>query len=303
LPGELTLAEIEKLADELSSFGLKHIVYSGGEPLLRRDFVQICEIFSKPGVKQSLLTNGLLLEKRVGEIQKYLKEIIVSIDGADAQTHNTIRGLNSFDQILKGIRRAVSSPEKREVSIRTVLQKRNFRQFPVMIELAKSLGVNRISFLSADVFSDSFGRDTRGYAESNGNILLNQDEVKEFRNIIEDTITKYKDDLDSRFISESPEKLFRILEYYEACIGLGEYPRNICNAPMLSAVITSTGAMLPCYFLPVYGNIRKGAVKELVNGAKIKRVRRDVKDYVLDRCKQCVCTLHINPQRALMDKF
>jgi hypothetical protein len=72
---------------------------------------------------------------------------------------------------------------------------------------------------------------------------------------------------------------------------------------MLSAVITSPGAMLPCYFLPVYGNIRKGAVKELVNGAKIKRVRRDVKDYVLDRCKQCVCTLHINPQRALMDKF
>jgi len=303
MPGELTLTEIEKLADELYSFGLKHIVYSGGEPLLRRDFVQICEIFSKLGVKQSLLTNGLLLEKRVGEIQKYLKEIIVSIDGADANTHNSIRGLNSFDQILKGVRSAVGSPEKREVSIRTVLQKRNFRQYPEMIELAKSLGVNRISFLSADVFSDSFGRDTRGYMESNENILLNRDEVKEFREIIEDAITKYKDDFDRRFISESPEKMFRILEYYEACIGQGEYPRNTCNAPMVSAVITSTGSILPCYFLPAYGNVRKGKVKELIKGESIKKVRRDVKDYVLERCKQCVCTLHVNPQRAFRNKF
>ncbi len=300
LPGELSLEEIEKLAKDLHRFGLKHIVYSGGEPLLRRDFIKICELFEKLGVKQTLLTNGLLLEKRVDDIQEFFEEIIVSIDGADAATHNTIRGLNSFDQILKGVKRATASTHKREVSIRTVLQKRNFRQFPKMIELAKSLGVDRISFLAADVYSDSFGRDTRGYADKNENILLDENEIDEFRNVIGETIVKHKEDFDNGFVSESPGKMFHILQYYQACIGKAEYPRNICNAPMVSAVITSTGIILPCYFLPSFGNLRKAPLAELLNNKAIKSTRKNVRSYVLDRCRQCVCTLHVNPRRALI---
>lgn len=303
LPGELTLNEIEKLASELSSFGLKHIVFSGGEPLLRRDFVQICEIFKKLDVKQTILTNGLLLEKRIDDIHKYFYEIIVSIDGADSEMHNSIRGLNSFDQITKGIKRTINEIGFKNISIRTVLQKRNFRQLPDMIENAKSLGVSRISFLSADVYSDSFGRDTRGYVESNENILLNETEIKEFKKIIEDAISKYKNEFDNKFISESSEKMFRILKYYEACIGLGEYPRNICNAPNVSTVITSTGDILPCYFLPSFGNVKKNSIGELINNETIKSTRKDVKNYSLERCKQCVCTLYVKPKAALLDKF
>jgi MoaA/NifB/PqqE/SkfB family radical SAM enzyme len=303
VPGELTIDEIEKLAKDLSQFGLKHIVYSGGEPLLRRDIIQICEIFQRLHVKQTILTNGLLLEKRADDVYKYFEEIIVSIDGAQAQTHNTIRGLNSFDQILKGIEKTVKSIGFKNISIRTVLQKRNFRQLPEMIELAKSLDVSRISFLSADVFSDSFGRDTRGQVESNENILLNNNEVAEFKEIIEDTISKFKEDFNNKFISESPEKIYRILEYYGACIGLNKYPRNTCNAPMVSAVITSTGNILPCYFLPSYGNIRKSSIEDLLNNEKIKETRKDVRAYNLERCKQCVCTLYVGPKTAVMNKF
>ncbi len=314
MPGELTLEEIKKLADELSAFRLRQIVYSGGEPLLRRDFVQICEIFEKHNIKQTILTNGLLLEKRCDEISKYFFEIIVSIDGANANTHNSIRGVNSFDQILKGIKKTIHTLGFKNISIRTVLQKRNFRQLPDMIELSKSLGVSRISFLTADVFSDSFGRparlqrsssggDRKGYVETNENILLNENETAEFGKITEDTIAKYPDEFKSKFISESPDKMFRLVKYYEACIGLGEYPDNICNAPMVSTVITSTGDILPCYFLPTFGNIRKSPLAELVNNDKIKSTRNDVREYVLERCKQCVCTLYISPKLALQNKF
>lgn len=303
MPGELTLDEIKNLAGELSSFGLKHIVYSGGEPLLRRDFVDICKIFAKNRVKQTILTNGLLLEKRIDQIHHYFHEIIVSIDGADAQTHNQIRGLNSFDQILNGIKRTVDPIGFRNISIRSVIQKRNFRQLPQMISMAKSLGVSRISFLAADVYSDSFGRDTRGFVESNDKILLSPDEIEEFRNVIENTIPEFKNEFENKFISESPDKIYHLLEYYKACIGTGKYPPNICNAPMVSAVITSTGNVLPCYFLGSYGNIRKNTIRELINNNSIKSTRKDVRDYSLDRCKQCVCTLYVKPQVAIMDKF
>lgn len=303
MPGELTLPEIEKLANELTKFGLKHIVFSGGEPLLRRDFIQICEIFNKFGVKQTILTNGLLLEKKIDDIVPYFDEIIVSIDGAVAQTHNFIRGVNSFDLILKGIKKAYEVHRFKNISIRTVLQKRNFREFHQMIELAKSAGVSRISFLSADVFSESFGRDTRGYVEKNENILLDKSEIEEFKNIISSAIEKYAVEFNNKFISESPDKIYRILEYYEACIGLNEYPRNQCNAPNISAVITSTGDMLPCYFLPSFGNIRKNTVQNLLNNDMIISTRKDVKDYILDRCKQCVCTLNISSKNALLNRF
>ena len=303
LPGELTINEIEKLASELSSFGLKHIVYSGGEPLLRKDFIEICDIFKKHNIKQTILTNGLLLEKRAKDVYKYFYEIIVSIDGANAETHNSIRGLNSYDQIVKGIKKIINETGFFNISIRTVLQKRNYRQLPDMIQNAKSLGVSRISFLSADVFSDSFGRDKQGYVDSNENILLNEAELKEFRKIIEDTISKYKNEFENKFISESPDKMLRILKYYEACSGISEYPQNICNAPNVSAVITSTGDVLPCYFLPSYGNVKQKPIKELINNEIIKSTRKNVRDYVLERCKKCVCTLYIKPKTCLMDKF
>lgn len=303
MPGELTLDEIKKLAAELGSFGLRHIVYSGGEPLLRRDFTEICETFASLGVKQSILTNGLLLEKRVRDIYKYFSEIIVSIDGADAATHNRIRGLNSFDQILKGIQTAVSLPDHGQVSIRSVVQKSNFRQIKEIVKLAKSLGVNRVSFLSADVASDAFGRDTRGAVSGSESILLDENEVQEFKEIVTKMFAEFADDFSSGFISESPAKILRLVDYFEACLNKTKYPLNACNAPNVSAVITSTGDVHPCYFLPSFGNIRKTPLSELINCASIKDTRVKVKNYELERCKTCVCTLKVTSKAALYDRF
>lgn len=310
MPGELTLDEIKELAVKLNELGLRHIVYSGGEPLLRRDFSEICETFAKYNVKQSILTNGLLLEKHIRDIYKYFHEIIVSIDGADAEMHNSIRGVNSFDQIVKGIQTAValSSPPyqggaKGDVSIRSVIQKRNFRQVIKMVEHAKSLGVNRISFLSADVEPGSFGRNRTNEALQNENILLNEDEVKEFREILNTMFSEYKNDFESGFISESPVKMLRLADYFEAHLGKSNFPENECNAPMVSAVITSTGEIQPCFFLPSYGNIRTDSVNRLINSDSIKDTRRKLKNYSIERCKACVCTLSVSSKSALYDRF
>ncbi len=301
LPGELTLIEIKDLAKQLSDFGLKHIVYSGGEPLLRRDFRDICDIFSQKGVKQSLLTNGLLLEKRFDDINEYFSEIIVSIDGAKAETHNIIRGLNSFDQIMKGVQKDVSS--KRNVSIRTVLQKNNFRELQAMIDMARSAGANRISFLAADVASEAFGRDIHGTTADEPGISLSEDEVNEFREIINLVIKDYSPDFFSGFISESPQKLMKLADYYGAIRGMNDFPVNLCNAPMVSAVITSTGNIHPCYFIESYGNVRQDEIKKLVNHETLKNVRNEVRNFNHPRCKTCVCTLNISKSTAFLDRF
>ncbi len=302
LPGELTLDEIRRLAVALKDLGLRQIVYSGGEPLMRRDFPAICEVFKMTGVKQTLLTNGLLLGKRWNEIEGYLSEVIVSIDGPDKHIHDAIRGVESFDRIIEGFRMAAAASPRPSMSIRTVLQKKNFRAVIEMVRLARSVDADRISFLAADVLSESFGRDRSGPAAETGSILLSEVETLEFRGLLEQMISECREEFDDGFISETPERMYHIVRYFEAAIGRGGYPRNYCNAPMVSAVITSTGDLLPCFFLPPFANIRDGALPDLLNVPGIRSIRRDVRAYKLERCKTCVCTLHVQPVSALLDR-
>ena len=303
LPGELTLAEITELAGALKQFRLRHIVYSGGEPLLRHDLPDICDVFQNLGVKQTLLTNGLLLEKRSDELMPYFAEIIVSIDGPLEHVHNIIRGVESFQQILKGVRKAVGYAKRPIISIRTVLQKQNFRYVIEMVRFARSLGADRISFLSADVLSDSFGRHTRGPVASNETIILNEDEASEFRNLVDHMASECRNDFQAGFISESPDQLYHMVQYFEALTGKAPFPRNHCNAPMVSTVITSTGELQPCFFLPAFANLRNAPLKDLLNNSQICSTRREVRAYALERCHTCVCTLHVQPLTALLDRF
>jgi len=303
LPNELTLDEVKELSGELARLGLRHIVYSGGEPLTRRDFPQICKMFTHTGVKQSLLTNGVLLQKRYEDIHPYLSEIIVSIDGPTAGIHDEIRGVEMFDRIITGIQKVISSANRPKISIRTVVQKKNFREMAGMVKLAKSLGVDRISFLAADVLSGAFHRDYAGPATEQSEVMLNKKETTEFRKVMENFVDTYQKEIKSGFISENTGKLFHLVNYFEALAGNGPLPRNVCNAPMISTVITSTGDVLPCYFLPSIGNIRRTPIKQLLDDDNIRTTRKKVKEYSLKQCHECVCTLKINSFGALANSF
>ena len=300
LPKELSLAEVQSLGRDLVSHGLKHIVYSGGEPLLRRDLDRICDFFRSVGVRQSLLTNGLLLEKRA-DLAGYFAEIIVSLDGPTAEVHDTIRRTQAFDQILRGISKVRESRDAPEISIRTVVQKANFRLLPDMVRLARSLGAQRISFLAADVLSAAFGRGTVGSPDSA--LMLTEKESMEFRSIVKRMTESHREEFESRFISESPATMLHLVQYFEALLGKSPFPQNRCNAPMISAVITSTGNVQPCFFLPSLGNVHHAGIPEVLGSPQAELVRSEVRQYRLDRCKTCVCTLNVSPVRALFDRF
>lgn len=303
LPNELTLDEYREIFGQLKLQGLRRVVYSGGEPLLRRDLPEICMLAEKTGAQQSLLTNGLLLEKRAKEVLPFLDEIIISLDGPDAETHNRIRGLNSFDQILRGVELVTGSSGRPSISFRCVVQRRNFRKLDEMVELGKRLGIDRISFLAADVQTDAFHRDQAGFAAPTGEILLDSSECGEFRESVRDFFEKRKTEFASHFIAESPQKIMHLVEYYEAHQGISPFPRNECNAPSVSMVINSRGEVLPCYFLPSYGSLRTSALPDLLNKSDIVTTRSDVKAYRLKECQRCVCTLKIRPFSALVDAF
>jgi len=303
LPGELSLDEIRDLAGKLHSLGLRHIAYSGGEPLMRRDFPSICETFRPFGVKQTLLTNGLLLEKRLPDISRYLSEIVVSLDGADSTTHDAIRGAVVFERILSGIRRAVREAHGIQISLRTVVQKKNFAQVHAIVELGHTLGVHHVSFLASDTMTDAFGRHGGEGTVPDPSVVLDEYEAAQFRQSLHQLISTHMEDFHSGFIAQSPASLLGIAQYYSALHGAGPFPRNKCNAPMVSGVITSHGAFKPCFFLPEMDNVRGSDPGRIIDSTVARSTRKAVRKCSLETCRRCVCTLHVSPVSALLDRF
>ncbi|HET7152572.1 MAG TPA: SPASM domain-containing protein, partial [Candidatus Kapabacteria bacterium] len=172
---------------------------------------------------------------------------------------------------------------------------KNFRQLREVVDLGLALGLQRVSFLSVDVLSDAFGREHGVATAAESELLLSGNEVHEFRDSINKLAETHADQFASGFISESVPKLVHLADYFKAALKGKDFPHVNCNAPMVSTVITSTGNVLPCFFLPPLGNIRKQSLRDILNGKEAKQTRRDVRDYTYDRCHTCVCSLRVSP--------
>jgi radical SAM protein with 4Fe4S-binding SPASM domain len=60
-------------------------------------------------------------------------------------------------------------------------------------------------------------------------------------------------------------------------------------------VVEADGAVRPCFFHPVQGNIRQAALPELLNGAQAVAFRRGLDMDTNPVCRQCVCSLNLRP--------
>jgi MoaA/NifB/PqqE/SkfB family radical SAM enzyme len=102
---ELTCEEYERLAREFAEMGVHQISIAGGEPLLRPDVFDIIRGFASRGMSVNLCTNGMHLERYRNEIAASGATCVtVSIDGADAECHDRIRGrAGSYRQIVDGV--------------------------------------------------------------------------------------------------------------------------------------------------------------------------------------------------------
>lgn len=102
---KLTLPQIKKIFGKLKSFGIKLLYLSGGEPLLRPDFLAIVKLAQKFGFDMILATNGILLDGRL--IHHLVKipslRINVSLDSLDKDLYQKIRGVDALDRVLKNL--------------------------------------------------------------------------------------------------------------------------------------------------------------------------------------------------------
>jgi len=227
---ELTTAGFKSLIDQARDLGVLEVIFSGGEPLLRHDIVQLIRHAHQRGLLIRLNTNGLLLDRqRVAELKKAgLTQCAVSIDDADPAVHDALRGLSgSHAKAIEGIRnlREVGIP----CQILTYASRRNVTGGLERIrDLARELGVLAVFIF----FPMAVGR----WADAFGEVLTAQERAR-VRALQDLTLVHL----------ELPT------------------PRTVCCAQdRLVLYATAQGDITPCPFVPfVIGNVKQRPLREL----------------------------------------
>lgn len=102
----LTLAELDSLFATLARMGCFRLGLTGGEPLLRRDLLDILDLATDRGLHPCLTTNALLLDERLARElgRRELVWLNVSLDGAEAATNDAVRGPGVFQRVAEKLR-------------------------------------------------------------------------------------------------------------------------------------------------------------------------------------------------------
>jgi len=297
---QLTEGDIQGLLSSLKKFGTREVVMSGGEALLNPNFFRLCEILHQQNIKISLLSTGLSLKKNVEQILTWIDNIIVSLDGNE-EVHDRIRNIpHAFQKLKEGVQLIKSIDPKFRITARTVIHKLNFRIWDSIIDSAKEMGLDQISFLPADVSSHAFNREVLWSENRRHEILVEQNELPGLSVVINGILENYEEDFESRFIAESPGKFRKIYNYYAAFYNLNPFPYKKCNAPWVSTVIEADGTVRPCFFHEPIGNIRDNSLEEILNSKESIRFRKDLDMGSNSTCVKCVCYLNLPPGASLI---
>lgn len=139
---ELSTEEIKRVIEEMAAFGVEQITFSGGEPLMRKDFFEIALFTSTLGFNYvSMATNGILIDHKIAELLKKTNlSVQVSIDGDTAEVHDEQRGVKgAFDQAICGIK--LLKEVGVNTSVCTVATKLNIDRIPGILQLMQNLDV------------------------------------------------------------------------------------------------------------------------------------------------------------------
>jgi MoaA/NifB/PqqE/SkfB family radical SAM enzyme len=292
---EYQAADLERHRKSIRTLGVKHVVLTGGEPLLNRELDAICGFFRDLGLRVTLLTTGLLLQKKADIVASGFDDIIISIDGPP-DVHDRIRRVaGAFRTIQKGVLEVRARRPGMPISCRTTVQKLNHTHLRATVSAARTLGLDSISFLAADISSAAFNREERWAPERQNEIALSRAELIELEEEIELLIQIHQEDIDQGFIAESSAKLCRIGARFREHID-GTPPKSpICNAPWVSAVIEVDGSVRPCFFHPSIGNAHQLTLEEAINTETALSFRSGLKIASNPICQRCVCSLNYAP--------
>jgi radical SAM protein with 4Fe4S-binding SPASM domain len=274
LPDELATAEALELIDNMADSGARSLLFSGGEPLERGDFLELAR-YASQFFSLSLNTNGYYLEERAESLKEIgFTQIQVSLDGASRETHDWLRGRGSFDKAVQALKRCVEL-DFPHVGIAAMVCQLSFSEVPRMIDLALELGLDFIEFRAFLPI---------GRGQQISHLALAGEQRKQLYQYL----AERQRQLPLIVASEEPHVVVSDQALRSACIdprstvvGLG------CGAGLTGCAIQSNGMVLPCTGARVeLGDLRRERLKDIWRNSPLLEELRD-RRRLQGKCGRC----------------
>jgi Fe-coproporphyrin III synthase len=220
---ELSTSEGRKMIDDLSGYGVPVLLFSGGEPLVRKDLPELAAYAVEKGMRAVISTNGTLINKPTAQTLKEigLSYVGISLDGLEP-VNDQFRGVSgAFKKAMKGIRNCQEAGIK--VGLRFTINKRNVAEIPGIFDLLEDMDIPRVCFYHL-VYAgrgNDLVRDDLTHEETRAAVDLIIDRTQELhakgkpKEVL--TVDNHADGpyLYMRMLQEDPERAKEVLELLE----------------------------------------------------------------------------------------
>ena len=272
---ELSTSEALNLCRDIAEINSKEVCFMGGEPFLRKDWFTLGKEVNDLGMKLLIISNGTIFNNdiisKLVQLQPY--GVSVSLDGATAQTHDYIRGVNgSFKKLMEFI--SLSKKAELPVTVITTVNKLNFKELPMIRDFL--LGKN-IAWQIQNASPE--GRFPR-------KLTLSKEQFYSLGLFIASVKKEHS-------TKELPVIGARCCGYHSKYIPhLGKSPQwEGCQAGMTTLSIKSNGDVIGCLSIPdeyIEGNSIEKSISEIWNNPDSFAYNRKFKKEDLgENCKNC----------------
>lgn len=262
--GAMDTARAFDLIDQLAAFASPMLVVSGGEPLLRPDLYEVGAHAVRRGLAAALATNGVLVgEMEARAIRRAgFRRVSVSLDGADAATHDALRGApGAFEAAVMGIRRLREAGLP--VQINATLTRLSRGQAGGIHRLACELGCVALHYF---LFIPT------GCGKSLG--AEHMLEAAEYERLLKDILALALESPIHVRTTCAPQ-MVRLLEG-RAPVRRGPPIASGCLAGRSVCFVSSTGRVFPCGYLPVpAGDLAETSLADIWRDSPVFRALRD----------------------------
>ncbi len=293
---ELSTEEGKKFLDDLADFKVPVILFSGGEPLVRKDLPELAEYAVKKGMRAVISTNGTLITSNKARMLKEigLSYVGISLDGMEA-VNDRFRGVKgAFKSAINGIRNCQEAGIK--VGLRFTINKFNVDEIPNIFDLLEEMNIPRVCFYhlvyagrgSGLVKDDLTHEETR----SSVDLIIERTKLLHEKGIEKEVLTvdNHADGpyLYMKLLRENPERAKEVLELLKMNEGN--------NSGRGIGCVSWDGEVHADQFWRHYsfGNIRNRPFSEIwtdVSEPLLGKLK-EKKLHVKDRCARC-CWLDI----------
>jgi radical SAM protein with 4Fe4S-binding SPASM domain len=267
---ELTAQEWFKVMDKLFKLGIPHVVFTGGEPTLRDDLLQLIAHTKKIGLVSGLVTNGRKLKDEAyfkSLVYADLDHVQITLESYNPKVHDRITGVKgSWKETVQGLKNAIASPIYTITN--TTLNQYNVKGILKTIDFVHTLGLQQFACNSL-IYSGKAPEVAKDFA-------LDEAYLEPILTQIRDHARK----LGMDFTWYTPTE-YCVLNPLQLELGI-----KSCAACRISMCIEPDGTVIPCqsYFTSL-GNIMKDDWKKIWRNPVCLKLR--ARKYVPEKCYDC----------------